>query len=195
MPENTTTLLDAKRQSISWSGSFFDWHMIQHRYFENQNKLCNQERERRILFEKTHLDHFIKCANSCFRELELTWQKFLEPYPKYPSVYTVPISAAHMLRWVDLSPFVNSAPHMVHDDAPLVHCYRIFRSLGMRHLYVVGSLCVFLYMDVQVITEFRSMACQKFGELSTLGIFSPSKIDFDSGLKLDKTHVTSQLPI
>ena len=46
------------------------------------------------------------------------------------------LSAADMEMLVDLRPFMQRNPHVVQADASLSRAYRLFRTMGLRHLFV-----------------------------------------------------------
>nr|CCA15877.1 Chloride Channel (ClC) Family putative [Albugo laibachii Nc14] len=41
-------------------------------------------------------------------------------------------------QWVDLTPYMNQTPYLIQEDAPFTRAYRLFRSMGLRHLVVVN---------------------------------------------------------
>lgn len=44
---------------------------------------------------------------------------------------------------MDLTPYMNATPHTVQDQTPVPRAFRLFRSLGLRHLVRLGALmCV-----------------------------------------------------
>ena len=47
------------------------------------------------------------------------------------------LSAEERRMFVDLSPWLNAAPHCVAADAPLAQVHALFRQLGLRHLLVL----------------------------------------------------------
>ncbi|KAK9901698.1 hypothetical protein WJX75_008976 [Coccomyxa subellipsoidea] len=46
------------------------------------------------------------------------------------------LSAAQLEQMVDLRPFMQRNPFVVHADASLSRAYRLFRTMGLRHLFV-----------------------------------------------------------
>ena len=40
---------------------------------------------------------------------------------------------------VDLRPFMNTAPYCINETASVVRTYRLFRTMGLRHLCVINS--------------------------------------------------------
>ena len=39
--------------------------------------------------------------------------------------------------YMDLTPYMNPAPFSVHINSPLARVFRLFRTMGLRHLVVV----------------------------------------------------------
>ena len=46
------------------------------------------------------------------------------------------LSPADLDMLVDLRPFMQRNPHVVQADASLSRAYRLFRTMGLRHLFV-----------------------------------------------------------
>ncbi|RLN92598.1 hypothetical protein BBJ28_00017181, partial [Nothophytophthora sp. Chile5] len=40
--------------------------------------------------------------------------------------------------WMDLTPYMNPTPHIVQEQTPVPRAFRLFRSLGLRHLIVLN---------------------------------------------------------
>jgi len=40
---------------------------------------------------------------------------------------------------VDLRPFMNTAPYVLNESASLSRTYRLFRTMGLRHLCVIND--------------------------------------------------------
>ena len=60
-------------------------------------------------------------------------------YPRYPRVSDSSISETQRHLWIDLTPYMNRTPHLIHEEAPFTRAYRLFRNSGLRHLVVVDS--------------------------------------------------------
>lgn len=65
------------------------------------------------------------------------WEHFEEKYPKYTQLADVVITEADRSKWVDLTPYLHPTPFTVFESTPLNQCYRLFRTMGMRHLFVL----------------------------------------------------------
>jgi len=48
-------------------------------------------------------------------------------------------TAEELRMTIDLGPYVNMATFVVRDDFPLQLAYRIYRNMGLRHLFVVDE--------------------------------------------------------
>ena len=55
---------------------------------------------------------------------------------------------------LDLRPFMQRNPCMVHSDASLSRAYRLFRTMGLRHLFVCQP-----QPRVRMVTLFRGVTC------------------------------------
>ena len=60
-------------------------------------------------------------------------------YPKYPDIDHLKISEIDRLSWIDLRPYVDSAAYTINEHASIPRTYRMFRTLGLRHLCVVNK--------------------------------------------------------
>lgn len=70
--------------------------------------------------------------------MPLPWDWLEGLYPHYPSIQDVNISPEERGLWLDLRPYVNTAPYVIHESASIARTYRLFRTLGLRHLCVVN---------------------------------------------------------
>lgn len=66
-----------------------------------------------------------------YRDLEST-------YPRYPMIQDIKIDDDERDLWMDLTPYMNPTPHTVQDQTPVPRAFRLFRSLGLRHLVVLN---------------------------------------------------------
>ena len=41
--------------------------------------------------------------------------------------------------WLDIRPYMDSAPYSVNESSSVKRCYRFFRTMGLRHLVVVNA--------------------------------------------------------
>jgi chloride channel 7 len=64
---------------------------------------------------------------------------FRDSYPRYFPISSINVTSEDMPCTVDLRPFANQAPYTVHEDASFPRIFRIFRSLGLRHLVVLNE--------------------------------------------------------
>jgi chloride channel 7 len=59
-------------------------------------------------------------------------------YPNYPNVSDLdPVSTTEAECWLDLRPYIDAAAFCVNEHATIQRAYRMFRTLGLRHLCVV----------------------------------------------------------
>lgn len=60
-------------------------------------------------------------------------------YPRYPDVDGLKISDQDREAWLDLRPYIDDAAYTVNEHASILRTYRMFRTLGLRHLCVVNK--------------------------------------------------------
>eukprot|EP01138_Halocafeteria_seosinensis_P001396 gb/GECG01001432.1/.p1 GENE.gb/GECG01001432.1/~~gb/GECG01001432.1/.p1 ORF type:complete len:1015 (+),score=100.27 gb/GECG01001432.1/:1-3045(+) len=60
-------------------------------------------------------------------------------YPRFPSVDEMVFSDEELKSYVDLRPYMSSAPYTVNYKATLQRTYSLFRGLGLRHLPVLND--------------------------------------------------------
>ncbi|CAN0046378.1 unnamed protein product [Scytosiphon promiscuus] len=78
-------------------------------------------------------------ANPAVSSLPLiSWGAMERIYPRYPTIESIDLSDAERRMWMDLRPYVNTAPYVINESASLNRTYRLFRTLGLRHLCVVN---------------------------------------------------------
>lgn len=60
-------------------------------------------------------------------------------YPKYPDVENLKVSELERSSWLDLRPYIDNAAYTVNEHASILRTYRMFRTLGLRHLCVIDK--------------------------------------------------------
>lgn len=60
-------------------------------------------------------------------------------YPRYPAVDDIKLTQEEMNFWLDLRPYMDTAPYSINQSASVQRCYRQFRTMGLRHMVVVDS--------------------------------------------------------
>ena len=60
-------------------------------------------------------------------------------YPKYPDVEDLNVSENDRNSWLDLRPYIDNAAYTVNEHASILRTYRMFRTLGLRHLCVINQ--------------------------------------------------------
>ena len=68
----------------------------------------------------------------------LSWSELETIYPRYPRIEDIKLSSADYDCWMNLSPYINSSPYTVNENASVPRCYRLFRGLGLRYLVVTN---------------------------------------------------------
>ena len=67
----------------------------------------------------------------------VNWGVLESIYPYYPDVADFNISETEAQCWLDLRPYVDAAA-FINEHATIQRAYRMFRTLGLRHLCVVN---------------------------------------------------------
>ncbi len=60
-------------------------------------------------------------------------------YPKYPQIDEIDLSEDDMRCWVDLRNYMETAPFTMNENASVSRCYRLFRTMGLRHLILTNE--------------------------------------------------------
>lgn len=60
-------------------------------------------------------------------------------YPKYPQIDEVDLSEEDMRSWLDLRNYMETAPFTMNENASVSRCYRLFRTMGLRHLILTNE--------------------------------------------------------
>jgi len=60
-------------------------------------------------------------------------------YPDYPKIEELNIGKRDRDCWLDLRPYIDAAAYTINYKASVGRAYRMFRTLGLRHLVVVTS--------------------------------------------------------
>ena len=60
-------------------------------------------------------------------------------YPNYPDTEHINVRDVDRSSWLDLRPYIDNAAYTVNEHASVLRTYRMFRTLGLRHLCVVNN--------------------------------------------------------
>lgn len=60
-------------------------------------------------------------------------------YPHFPTVEDIQLSPAEMQSWLDVRPYMCTAPYSINESSSISRCYRFFRTMGLRHLIVLDN--------------------------------------------------------
>lgn len=69
----------------------------------------------------------------------IDWSALESIYPRYPSIHNIEITELERHSWLDLRPYMDIAPYTIHTGASVQRTYRMFRTLGLRHLIAVSA--------------------------------------------------------
>ena len=67
----------------------------------------------------------------------VNWDTLECLYPDYPVIEDLEVSERDRACWLDLRPYIDLAPLTINEHASVARAYRMFRTLGLRHLIVV----------------------------------------------------------
>jgi chloride channel 6 len=73
-----------------------------------------------------------------FKEHVLSWEMLECLYPRYLPVDD-DITELERECWIDLRPYMNEAPSIIHEHSVVTQAYQMFRHLGLRHLTVIDD--------------------------------------------------------
>lgn len=77
-------------------------------------------------------------------------------YPDYPTIDEIQLTHNELSAWLDVRPYMDTAPYTIHESSSVQRCYRFFRTMGLRHLVVLNSNhCVTGIITRQDLTEER----------------------------------------
>jgi chloride channel 7 len=76
--------------------------------------------------------------NASVQAPRVAQEAFEAEYPRYPTLESVELDESDMNQFVDLRLYANPATYTVRESATLTRAFRLFRSMGLRHLVVVN---------------------------------------------------------
>ena len=68
----------------------------------------------------------------------LSMEQIRAAYPRWPSLDSVNVPPEDMDLWLDVRPCMNSSPYLVFPGSSLARIFRLFRTMGLRHLVIVN---------------------------------------------------------
>eukprot|EP00051_Salpingoeca_urceolata_P009927 m.120580 g.120580 ORF g.120580 m.120580 type:complete len:797 (-) comp16508_c0_seq1:1550-3940(-) len=66
---------------------------------------------------------------------------FTDAYPRWPTIQDVEVSPDDLDKYVDLGPYLNPSPYFVFSVVSFSKIFRLFRTMGLRHLVIVNNDC------------------------------------------------------
>ncbi|ELR24670.1 chloride transporter, chloride channel (ClC) subfamily protein [Acanthamoeba castellanii str. Neff] len=106
----------------------------------------------------------------------LSVDTFLDYYPRYPDIDQVHLGEDEKKNWLALAPYMNANPVRVLETCPMRRVFRVFRTMGLRHLIVVDKEGVV----VGVITRKDMSARSTLAKLKTQAMRQPSLYQFET---------------
>jgi chloride channel 7 len=67
-----------------------------------------------------------------------SYMDFSADYPRYPKIQSVTVAEDDMDLYMTLKPYYNKYPFTILRNASLSRVYRLFRTMGLRHIVVVS---------------------------------------------------------
>jgi CBS-domain-containing membrane protein len=67
----------------------------------------------------------------------VNWDTLECVYPNYPDVEHLKVLESDRAAWLDLRPYIDNTTYTVNEHASILRTYRMFRTLGLRHLCVI----------------------------------------------------------
>lgn len=85
-----------------------------------------------ILHRRAFMDDASKAPSVSFGDLQ-------QYYPRFPDLADVRVEPTDQTRLIDINHFMDTGPYMVNETTSLSRTYRLFRNMGLRHLWVVDN--------------------------------------------------------
>jgi len=70
-------------------------------------------------------------------DIDLT--EFTRYYPRFPGIDTVRVLSEDRLKFINLTPYMNLTPFLIQKNATVERVFRLFRTMGLRHLPVIDD--------------------------------------------------------
>lgn len=81
-------------------------------------------------------DMFLDVDTKLYSPLVM-WDDLSKLYPRYPSFKAQEPNEAERHMLVDLRPYIDTSPFVLHESASVRKAYNLFRSMGMRTLFII----------------------------------------------------------
>lgn len=75
--------------------------------------------------------------NSC--NILLKWDTLESVYPRYPKLQHLSVTIEECKLFIDVRPYLNIGAYIMNENATAQRAYRMFRTLGLRHLCIVDK--------------------------------------------------------
>ena len=89
----------------------------------------------------------------------INWGTLERVYPDYPTVHDLTLSPREEQLWIDLLPYTDKSAHRINMEASVPRGYRMFRTLGLRHLVVVSqhNQCVGILTRADLVRAYHQL--------------------------------------
>lgn len=89
-------------------------------------------------YRHTHL-LFFRSNRAKIKLPHVVPEDFMKDYPRFPKIDDVVLKESEKFMYIDLTPYMHAAPYIVRQKTTLLRAFRIFRTIGMRHMIVVDD--------------------------------------------------------
>ncbi|KAJ1434290.1 chloride channel [Ochromonadaceae sp. CCMP2298] len=69
----------------------------------------------------------------------VAWSTLECIYPHYPDLDQLSLSDQDRNCWLDLRPYLDASPYVINEHSSVQRAYRLFRTIGLRHLLVINT--------------------------------------------------------
>ncbi|XP_078614927.1 H(+)/Cl(-) exchange transporter 6-like isoform X1 [Branchiostoma floridae x Branchiostoma japonicum] len=70
----------------------------------------------------------------------LTYEELTEDYPRWLDIHDVDLTQLHPRMIMDVTPYMNPCPYTVSPNTPVPQVFKLFRTMGLRHLPVTNDM-------------------------------------------------------
>eukprot|EP01117_Protostelium_nocturnum_P005886 TRINITY_DN2117_c0_g1_i1.p1 TRINITY_DN2117_c0_g1~~TRINITY_DN2117_c0_g1_i1.p1 ORF type:complete len:763 (-),score=210.69 TRINITY_DN2117_c0_g1_i1:92-2188(-) len=78
---------------------------------------------------------FVYSREDIRNQKEVKLETFRNAYPRFPSINNIKLTSEQLNScYINLDPYINLHPYTVHADTSFGRVFKLFRSMGMRHL-------------------------------------------------------------
>jgi hypothetical protein len=132
----------------------------------------------------------------------INWGTLERVYPHYPTIDELHVAPTEQELWIDLAPYIDKSAHRIHEDSSVPRAYRLFRTLGLRHLSVVTQYnqCVGIITRADLVRVYHQGEHDAFfdaGDITEIGasISAAARPHTSSGSGSGAASSLSSMPV